>query len=264
MAKLRKIVTLLEPGTPQSRRLYDAAYHHRIDAAMRTHDFPSSKPGGTAVKLEYADPAELLRITLESSQPLQQVYSEAFAKYPGTEDRPWHMTVSFDEIVPGNKLCGMNSRKSMNFIFNFLELGAHVLPITATWVCPLVVRSTLLKQIDGGWSNVCGYMLKRLVLASENFLKGVAIEVNGTCRLLHARLQHIVCDGDALRSTMCWNGAGGVRCCIKHSNVLKKDHASLAHASGFVDVCCHDASLFDVTSEDDFHLAAEFLQQAHA
>ena len=130
MQSLRNVVGILDKDAMRSRRTIKEAYHERIASSIRMHEFHCTR--GDPFSFEYAAPGELLRIVLETSESLQQCYHDSLLLYPCTEASPWHMVIMFDEVTPGNKLQAHNPKKSMNFIFNFLELGAHVLPITAT------------------------------------------------------------------------------------------------------------------------------------
>ena len=123
---------------------------------------------------------------LEESTALQRCYDDALTRHPSSEATPWHMVVIFGEVCPGNKLKLDNSRKSMNFIFNFMELGANVLPITATWLMPVTIRSTRIKTIESGWSHVLAQTLRHICMGSENFASDVAVEVCGTPQVIHA------------------------------------------------------------------------------
>ena len=49
--------------------------------------------------------------------------------------------------------------------------------------------------------------------------------IGGTPVLLFARLSILLSDGDGLRMAFGWKGAGGLRACLRHCNVLKKKAA---------------------------------------
>ena len=253
-------MTILDAEEAPSKRHLEAAYHDRLQSALREHAFQCSD--GRDFRLEYAHSGELLRLTLEASGSLQQCYEDALARHPCDADNPWHMVVMFDEVCPGNKLKAINSRKSMNFIYNFMELGANVLPIAATWLLPVTVRSQELKRVIGGWSHVLAQILRFIFMGPENFISGVAVEIRGRVRVIYAKLHHMVTDGDGFRMAMCWMGANGVRCCLMHNNVVKKGHHSVAEPQ-FVDICCDDNHRFCPMSSHDFNVSAELVRAAN-
>ena len=65
-----------------------------------------------------------------------------------------------------------NKRKNMCVMFNFLELGADILEIDATWFVPVVVRPKLFERLDGGWSALLKLFLRRMLLGPQSFSVG--------------------------------------------------------------------------------------------
>ena len=94
-----------------------AAYHHRMESVIRQQMLECTRGGDSC--WEYADPAELLRVSLEERSVLQRFYDDALTRHPCSAEAPWHMIVAFNEVAPSNKLKVDSSRKAMNCIFNF-------------------------------------------------------------------------------------------------------------------------------------------------
>lgn len=262
MAGLRNILKQLSEEQ-LTYALTNKAYYDHYNVVGRSE--PLMLTNGEHFIWEYADPCELLRLMLRESKELQDAFQAALVKHPNSEERPWHMIVAYDEFVPGDKLKVNNQRKTMDLIYSFAELGAHVLSLTMAWMMPVTFRHTQLMLVDGGWSRVFCLILRKLFMAGESFgTSGVAVMINGQPRNIYATLHWILADGDGHRQTMCWKGAGGLKPCLIHSNVLSKGHATLASLPDHVDICCPDQTKFKCRTSADFARSAEITRQAHA
>ena len=93
---------------------------HRVVDLMPLAD------GGGDWSWEYLSPNSWMSALVGRSPALQQAFSEALARYPCTEQRPWSLILGFDEFTPGNKLNIDNARKCMVLSFSFRELGQDV------------------------------------------------------------------------------------------------------------------------------------------
>ena len=257
MSALRTVLAALEAENVSRKQLANA-YHDRFSEVGRSEyigDF----------KWEYADPADLLRITLEESPALQEAYCQSLEKYPCSEANPWHMIVAYDEFTPGDKLKTHNRRKTMDVIFNFAELGANMLSLTCTWLLPVSIRHEQFDNIEGGWSRVFCLIMRKLFMGPENFAStGVAVTIFGQHRLIYAKLHWLISDGDGHRMTFCWKGASGLRPCLVHSNILKKECAALETLGpDYVDITCCEPGRFKRKSARQFAVGAEKVRRAH-
>ena len=106
----------------------------------------------------------------DDSIPSMQQPSRCTAakKHPCSAEDPWSLVIGFDEFTPGNKLAVDNKRKIMNMSFSFLQLG-RALHSDGTWMTPVSVRSSMIAQVQGGWSRMLSLYL-RLQLASATGL----------------------------------------------------------------------------------------------
>ena len=93
--------------------------------------------------------------------------------------------------------------------FTFRELGPH-LHRDSAWVTPLVVRTAMVNNVKGGWSAMLRAYLN-LHLFSEGGLgtAGAVVRFGGQQRLLFAKVENVLADGDGLRLALQWSGQGG-------------------------------------------------------
>ena len=260
MEALRRILEVI--GDPVGRQVVRDIYAELFECVARTERL--RRTDGREFLWEYADPSELLRLTLRESDQLQLAYAHALEKYPCSGESPWHMIIGYDEFCPGDKLKVNNERKTMDLIFSFAELGQDVLSTTHSWLMPVTLRHTKLCKIEGGWSRVFCLILRKLFMGGESFgTSGVAVMIRGRPHIIHATLHWIIADGDGHRMTMCWKGARGLKPSLIHSNVLMKEHPLLESLSDHVDICCHDVEKFKVRTSADFALSAETIRAAH-
>ena len=72
-------------------------------------------------------------------------------------------------------------------------------------------------------------------------------------------------DGDGLRMAYCWRGASSIKCCLRHSNVLKKGCDLAVRTRGkFCEISCDDPDLFQGTTTREFHNTLDLVAEAHA
>ena len=154
--------------------------------------------GEGIVTIPYANPNRLLQFTSSVSDDFRKMLEAAFVRHPCSRERPWNLLIGFDEYVPGDKLKVHNSRKAMNLIFSFEELGKSLLMLMLqkmceiqlivrifdrgymflhhhhqhdsgelalssekSWLTPLVIRSDKFKTVSGGWSAILAVYLNQ-------------------------------------------------------------------------------------------------------
>ena len=119
--ELRRIIAALQGEVP-TRKSMEAARHARLDEVMRMIEVETE--GGGQWQWPLCQPNLLFSIMVSESKPLQTLLKAAFLSSPCSRERPWSLVVGFDEFVPGNKLQLQPTRKAMNLVFTFLELGS--------------------------------------------------------------------------------------------------------------------------------------------
>lgn len=220
---------------------FDAVSEAFFEPIKHVEEMPL-KSGGT-FRWEMCHPCHLLATMTHHSERLQDLFAEVAGR---RRDAEWALVVSFDEYVPGDFKRPECNRKSMNVAYTFLDFGAHHLNQDALWFVPVTVRSAILADIEGGWSAMLTRFL-HVFLWSQNGIQtsGVPLNVKGSTYLLRARLKCVICDGAGLQQALQWRGAGSVRPCFFHGNVLKRDCRLSGFAGdAFVETDCVDVARF--------------------
>jgi len=184
---------------------------------------------GETFDWEFLHPTQLLSFLVESDDGFRAMLAAAAERSPPSMASPWHLVVGFDEFTPGNKLSSDNQRKTMVLSFSFLELGQTNLSSCSSWVVPVVVRSSVLAKVVGGWSRLLRDTLRELLLSPSGGLStaGLPLALGERQILLFAKLGALLSDGDGLRTAYDWRGQGSLKPCLVHTNVLRKDSSAM-------------------------------------
>ena len=79
----------------------------------------------------------------------------------------------------------------------FFEVGQSFLSDSAAWMTCAIIRSPILKIIDGGWSHALSLFLQHLLTGPLGFSTvGVAVELDCGPVVIHARLGALLTDGE--------------------------------------------------------------------
>lgn len=200
---------------------------------------------GSTFPWELCEPNRLLARMVHSSPRLQSLYKAAMERCPCSPSRPWDVCVAFDECVPGNVLAPNNARKFMVLSFNFLQLGQESLWHDDTWLTPIVVRHSVARQVDGGWSAMLRRFLNLFLFGDTGISSsGTPIEIDGVFHVIWARVSNILADGDGHRMALSWKGAAGMKPCVRHWNLVRLGSGLIEHDSAFVEPDCTDHHRF--------------------
>ena len=228
---------------------------------FRSHQIKLQRPDED-FEWKFFDPNRLVAHMVEASPKLSSAFREALAKRACSADSPWHMIVVWDEFVPGNVLSSTNARKTMVLSFSFLELGQEKLWHEECWFSPVVVRSKIISRAQGGWSGMLrAYLNAHLLSATGIATAGLPLMLNGQPFMLFAKLSHMLADGDGLRLAFEWKGASGLKCCMRHWNVLKLDSDLAGRDQTFVEIDCSDPSKFRASTSRDVAEQADAILQ---
>ena len=206
---------------------------------------------GGVFNWEFCNPGLQMVLLIEGRPKLRRLYERAVATRGSSE--PWTLIVAFDEYVPGNKFALDSNRKSMNLSFNFAELGPHALASDATWFMAASTMSQAIGEVRGGWSAMLRRFLNLALFSDASGLAtaGVAITFeSGEVHLLKARLGALLTDGDGFRLALQWRGAGSLKPCFRHCNVLKKDPA-FGKPEGFEELDSCNFAAFRLVDQDE-------------
>ena len=230
-----------------------------VSEALRREDGSAS-----TLNWELADPSLLLQLTVDESPKLQEQYGAALRRHPCDAEHPWDLVLGFDVFIPGDKFNFANARKSMCAYFNFANLGALALSQGSTWLVPIAVRHEFCVEAQGGWSAMLALFLRRLFLSALGLATaGVPVTINGVIAVIFARLHVLISDGDGLRLAFCWRGAGSIKPCLRHFNVLSKGSDLSGRLEGYVEITCDDPEKFRATTTDQFHKSVDMVAAVH-
>ena len=236
--------------------------YHRLWKDVTCTDTMENTDGST-IDWEYADPSRLVQTTLENSEELQQVWAKAISEHPGSLSQPWKVVVAYDEYSPGSQLRADNSKKVMNLMFNFEELGSFALSQACTWFVAVSVRTSTIAKIKGGWTKMLAHFLKKMLLSNTGFTRsGLPVTLNGQPHLIWSKLHAIISDGDGLRLGASWRGAASIRPCLRHGNVFSRNSDLASRIPGAVEITCCQSSLFHRTTSAEFYASADKVEAA--
>lgn len=203
-------------------------------------------------KWEFLDPNRLVAHLVHASPKLAGAFAAAAARHPCSSDRPWHLCMVWDEFMPGNVLSSLNARKTMVLSFSFLELGQDKLWHEECWFSPVLVRSKIIGRAQGGWSGMMrAYLNAHLYSATGIATAGLPLMLNGQPFMLFAKLSHMLADADGHRLAFEWKGAAGIKCCLRHWNVLKLNSDLAGRDQTFVEIDCSDPGRFRLSTASD-------------
>jgi hypothetical protein len=212
---------------------------------------PTSE-GDRDLEWDICEPNILLAHVVASCPDLQAAYAVAAQRVPPTRERPWDLMVCFDEFSPGDKLNYDNTRKAMVLSFNFKQLGDHVLQRDYSWMVPIVVRTSKIKRVLGGWSNMLRRFFLIMLLGTHGgATAGITITIHDRPLTIYYRVKCLGSDYDGIRMGFDWKGATSIRCCLRCSNVFKRG-SGLAHRveNGVESTCVDKTKLIERTNED--------------
>ncbi len=219
---------------------------------------------GTDWTWELCEPCLLIQHTLAACPQMQEVYDAAFEEASG---EPWDIIVAFDEFTPGNLHRPDNQRKSMTIGINFLNLGQEAVTSDLMWFIPVVVRSTKIQKVIGGFSYMLKLFLRRLLFGPCGLsTAGVLLTTTRGERrlnvLLTAQLWTMLSDGDGLRQALDWKGAASMKPDFKHVNVLRSGADVAYRRPGYVEASCSDPSKFERLSREELGEFVDLLRAA--
>ena len=120
-------------------------------------------------------PSALVQRCVRKSAAMRRL----FARVPSSPTSPWHIVLAHDEVTPGAVLRPNNKRKFLSFYMSFLQFGHAALRQNCCWFPLGVIRSTVLKKVDGGVSCAFRVMLRAMLLQDGgNFVDGVVLDLD--------------------------------------------------------------------------------------
>ena len=243
-AGLRDLLRRLEARAdllPDAASHFSDAVDARWLAVRHTEAMPTND--GDQFEWEFCNPNLLMAMMINESPALQEVYAVLANKM---RDDPCSLVLAFDEYVPGSKQRPETNRKSMNLLFNFAEVGPEALCHDISWFLPISVRTQKVNKVSGGWSSMLKRFLHCALYSPDGLARaGVPLILFGEPYLLTAKLKVLLTDGGGWPLALQWSGAGSIKPCFKHGNVLKRDCVLTATSPGFVEIDCTNVDSFE-------------------
>lgn len=233
----------------------------------QTVQLDPAEADGSPVSLQVAHPLAMLHHAYATCAPFRQLIKRKLAEWPCSAEQPWSLILYSDEVVPGNVLAPMPSRKCQVVYYSFQELGLETLSREDGWFCATVKRSRLVNQVAGGMAQVIGALLKLLFTPGGHHLSETGILLTGgddpPVRLF-AKLKVLIQDGAAHKQTWHCRGDGAtVFCSLCLGLVTASSQLQAFDRTGLL--CANvirDSDLTFATSEQ-MKTAARRIQELH-
>ena len=155
---------------------------------------------GTAFVWDCISFAKLLQHAVRVSPNFRDVLRGMWEANPSTSDTPYHLVCYGDEVVPGNVLRLDNKRKVFCFYVCIREIGDALIKDEHMWFPVAVLRTTIAKEVTGGFSKAMRVLLRRWFLQDKISERGVCLDLGlpgTTFATFYFVLGNLVLDGDA-------------------------------------------------------------------
>ena len=226
LASMRHILnSVVDEDERLTRQMLRDIAHTGFAEVRRDVTFPLADEGGEVV-VPVADPSSLVAMSVRASETLQEVFVAAMQHHPGTPEAPWHLLVTWDEFTPGSMHNPVKPKKAMVLNFSFQELGV-ALHSDRCWWTMAVVRTSIIGQVERGWSRMLRDLLKMALLGVTGLESvGIPVMVHDQCAVIHCKVGCLLSDGDGIRLALQWMGASSLHPCFRRWNL-------------FIELCFH-------------------------
>ena len=135
-----------------------------------------------------------------------------------------------------------------------------------SWFIPVSLRASVIGKIPGGFPRVLRAFLRRILIGPNGLeTAGFALDLDLDRPFLpNARLTDLLLDGEGLQRGLDWRGAGSLRPCLKHCNVLMKDSSLVRRdaTNSYVEITCNQPERFQRIGANDWGIACDSLCEA--
>ena len=105
--------------------------------------------------------------------------------------------------------------------------------------------------------------LDRLLFGTHGLVTaGMALRLQDQSFAIFAKLHILLADGEGLKHSFDWKGSSGLKPCLTHFNVCKKQSDLAGRREGFVEISCADPSKFRTWKQDDARKSMSMLNEA--
>ena len=169
-----------------------------------------------------------------------------------------------DECTPGDAFAPDHTRKSQCTYVSIFEFGPDLLNRPESWLPLGVLRSKVVKEVDGGLPCVFRKLFRSwwceepLLLAAE----GMVVELDEPTLVMFRETGNIQ-DLDAHRAVLSWKGVQSLKPCFKCLNCMKKGHPSVTEDSWQIDITETDAERICIATDDEMWEVIDTIAEAH-
>jgi len=175
-----------------------------------------------------------------------------------------------DEVTPGNQLKPNNLKKTQAVYWSIFEFGAAALADEEAWFEIAVMRSSVVKTIQGGMSAVFATVLEQFFNPNGHHMLETGITLHlfsGERKIIFIKFLYKLADEAALHAVWGCKGSSGLKPCLKCENVFNKHNARSvleADTTGYaIDETCFDVErLVPARKDTIFSIIDERLAQA--
>ena len=210
---------------------------------------------GKPARIPAADPLALLDVAFSAGGAYEAMLRHAQAKHPCCPEKPWGLILYSDEITPGNVLSHDNRRRFWAFYFSVKQFGAANLQQEGAWLCALVVRSTIVQDLEGGASQLAAALLRSIFQRPGACVREAGAlfrdSASQPCRLWFD-LAFWLQDGGAHKHVFSVKGDAGSRLCLFCKNLVAKTSVSMTEGNEEIFTCdmLKESELLFASSEE--------------
>ncbi len=182
------------------------------------------KSGDDTVKIAIQNPWAMLWFAANRSEQWAKLIRRSLAASPSSPSTKWRLMLYTDEISPGNQLKSHNRKKQWAVYYSFLEFGPAALACEEFWLVATVVRSDVVRDIQGGASALIGGVLKVFFDRSGHHLERAGISLDMHCSgekvRIFSKFGIFLADEDALHQVWKCKGSSGIKSCLQCMNIV--------------------------------------------
>ena len=176
-AKEEGIPEYISASTQHRYRRAECARDTPYGPLVREIDIPETS---VANKIAIQNPFAMLHVCVSESDAFAEIFMGALAEYglPSPE-RPWRLIFYQDEVGI-SPLDGVDTRKTVGCYWSFVEFGRRLLCTENAWFVICAIRTSIVKELDGGTSYLCKILLRMLLTGTEfSFRTGILLHIRG-------------------------------------------------------------------------------------
>lgn len=210
---------------------------------------------GSAADLLVVNPLSLLSAAYSNGGSFHEFFNKKHSQCPSSTDKPWHLVLYADEVVPGNPLAHDNTRKMWVFYGSFLQFGSVELSREELWLTLCAKRTSGAAVIQGGVSQMVKAMLQVTFCSEACDVRRAGLLLKGPDGQL-VRLFFdfglFIADGAAHKSVWGCKGDAGTKFCMFCKNLVSESSSLVDDDGDEILVCSKtNRALIDFASDSD-------------